>query len=79
MHLMLVQRQRKHPQSQKSAAGDDQQDDNENEQETTHQLGLPVETAAVLASGLIMRNNQNAPPDATLPVHLADRSIVLVG
>ncbi len=79
MHRMLVQRQRKHAQSHKPAAGHDQQDDNENQQKTAHQLGLPVETTAVLASDLMISNNENVLRDDPPPVPFADRSIVLVG
>jgi shikimate kinase/3-dehydroquinate synthase len=79
MHLMLVQRQRKHPQSQEAATHHDQKEKNENQQETTHSADLPLETAAVLAWGVMTRNNSLEIPDLALPNHLAGRSIVLVG
>ncbi len=79
MHLMLMQRQRKHPQSQEPAAHHHQQEKNENQQETTHSADLPLETAAVLPSGVMTRNNALEIPDLPLPTHLAGRSIVLVG
>ncbi len=79
MHLMLVQRQRKHPQSQEATADHHSQEKNENQQETTHSADLPLETAAVLPSGVMTRNNALEIPDLALPDQLAGRSIVLVG
>jgi shikimate kinase / 3-dehydroquinate synthase len=79
MHLMLMQRQRKHPQGQEGAARHDQQEKNENQQELAHSADLPFETAAVLAWGVITRNNSlEADLDPASP-HLSERSIVLVG
>jgi hypothetical protein len=49
MHLMLVQRQRKHPQSEETAADHDQQEQDENQYETTHSADLPLEALAALA------------------------------
>jgi shikimate kinase/3-dehydroquinate synthase len=83
MHLMLVQRQRKHPQSEEAAADHDQQEKNDDQQETTHSADLPLETAAVLAWALMTRNNALEMPVAGLshrpPLDLGVRSIVLVG
>jgi shikimate kinase / 3-dehydroquinate synthase len=83
MHLMLMQRQRKHSQRQETAADHDQQEKNENKQETTHPADLPLETAAVLAWGVMTRNNSlEIPvpdPPSNLPSPQGGRSIVLVG
>jgi shikimate kinase/3-dehydroquinate synthase len=79
MHLMLVQRQRKHPQREEAATDHQQQEKNENQQETTHSADLPLETAAVLAWGVMTRNNALDMPVRGPPPDLAGRSIVLVG
>jgi shikimate kinase/3-dehydroquinate synthase len=77
MHLMLVQRQRKHAERHEAAADDDQQEQNEYQQEAAHGVGLPDKDAPVLASDLMTRNSPDAAETPALP--LADRSIVLVG
>ena len=79
MHLMLVQGQREHPQSQESSTQNNQQEKNENQQETTHSVDLPLETRAVLAWGVMTRNNALEIPVPGLPAQRAGRSIVLVG
>jgi shikimate kinase/3-dehydroquinate synthase len=79
MHLMLMQRQRKHPQDEETAGDHDQQAKNENQHETTHSADLPLETAAVLAWGVMTRNNSLEIPSPDLPCAEAGRSIVLVG
>ena len=79
MHLMLVQRQRKHSESEEAAADHHQQEKNENQQETTHSADLPLETAAVLPWGVMTRNNSLEIPVPDPSCDLGGRSIVLVG
>lgn len=79
MHLMLVQRQRKHAERHETAADDDQQEQNEYQQETAHGVGLPEKDAPVLASDLMTRNSTDTAETLARPLPLAERSIVLVG
>ena len=79
MHLMLVQGQREHPQSEEASTQNNQQEKNENQQETTHSVDLPLETRAVLAWGVMTSNNALEIPVPGLPAQRAGRSIVLVG
>ncbi|WP_284947617.1 3-dehydroquinate synthase [Acidisoma cladoniae] len=79
MHLMLVQRQRKHAKRKEAPTRHDQQEKNENQEELAHSATLPFETAAVLAWGVITRNTSLDADPLVPPSRLLGRSVVLVG